>query len=51
MNDIPNTSTQMETLLFPDDTNIYFSHSDINQVQIVRNKKLDSIAMWMKANK
>ena len=31
-------------------TSIYFSHSDVNQVQTVMDKELGSIDTWMKAN-
>ena len=48
IDDLPYARAQ--ALLFAYHTSIYFSHLDINQVQIVMNKELDSIAKWMKAN-
>ena len=50
INDLPYACAQTEGLLFADHNSIYFLRLDINQVQVVMNKKLDSIATWMKTN-
>ena len=51
INDLPNSVNISETLLFADDTSISCSHTDIDHLITVLNKELQSVDVWMKANK
>jgi hypothetical protein len=51
INDITNTSTILDFILFADDTTILYSHKNIKgQINIV-NKELAEVCNWFKANK
>ena len=51
MNDFPNALKLAESFLFADDTSVYYSHSDLKQLEIVLNSELQNIDIWMKSNK
>ena len=53
INDIVNTTSLLELILFADDTTLLFSHQDIaSQNDIINNKlKLQEICNWFQANK
>lgn len=51
INDLPNASSLIEPILFADDTSIFYSHKDLNQLILTLNSELDKISTWMKANK
>ncbi len=40
-----------ETLIFADDTSIFYSHSDPKYLESVMNEELNSFDIWMKCNK
>ena len=37
--------------MFPDDTNIFYSHQNISSLFMTVNNELDKIGKWFKANK
>ena len=51
INDITNTSTLLDFLLFADDTTILYSSSDIVSKIPVINRELSEVSNWFKANK
>ena len=51
INDLPKVLRLTETLLFDDDTSIYYSHSDATHLATVLNNELRNVDSWMKANK
>ena len=51
VNDIINTSTNLEFVLFADDTTISYSHNDIASKFDLINKELQEVNNWFKANK
>ena len=51
MNDISNAYTLTESLIFADDTSIFYSHSDPNYLESVMNEELQMFDVWMKCNK
>ena len=50
VNDLPN-ATQCQTTLFADDTTLYLSNKNLNDLQHEMNKELNKIDLWMKYNK
>ena len=51
MNDIVNTSTVLTYILFADDTNIFYSHTDLNTLVTTLNLELTKLSSWFKCNK
>jgi hypothetical protein len=51
INDLANASKVTESLLFADDTSIFYSHADIDHLVHVLNEELNNIDIWMKCNK
>ena len=51
INDLPNALELAETHLLADDTSIYYSNSDIKQLELVLNSELQKLDGWMKSNK
>ena len=53
VNDLQRALKQATSLLFADDTSIYYSHSnsDIKQLEVTLNSELQSLNIWMKSNK
>ena len=51
INDLPNASELIETLLFADDTSIFYSHSNPNTLESVLNNGLKNIEAWLRCNK
>ena len=51
VNDIVNTTSLLELILFADDTTLLFSHSDIASKENTINNELQEICNWFKANK
>jgi hypothetical protein len=51
MNDICNTSRLLNTILFADDTTVFYSHKDINILCNTLNVELNEVVNWFKANK
>ena len=52
INDLPNVSDIIETILFADDIRrLFYSHSNIQQLNDTLNSELSKFDCWMKANK
>ena len=51
VNDLQRVLRQATSSLFADDTSIYYSHSDIKQLEATLNSELQSLDIWMKSNK
>jgi hypothetical protein len=51
INDISNASNLTESLIFADDTSVFYSHSDPNHLQYVMNNELHNFDLWLKSNK
>ena len=51
INDICNVSTFIDLVLFADDTNMFFSHYDLNTLMSTVNSELNKLALWFHANK
>ena len=50
-NDLPSTLTVSKSILFADDTTIYYSHSNLNTLCTNLNKDLQILNDWFKTNK
>ena len=48
---MPNTLTVSKSILFADDTTIYYSHSNLNTQNTNLNKDLQILNDWFKTNK
>ena len=44
INDLPNTSKLLSFHLFADDTNIYFSRKNLNDIELILNQELHAVA-------
>ena len=51
INDLCNVSEALDFILFADDTNIFFSHNDSNQMMEIVNNELKKLPSWFQANK
>ena len=51
INDLCNVSKALDFILFADDTNIFFSHNDPNQLMEIVNNELKKLSSWFQANK
>ena len=49
--DLPNTSKLLSFHLFADDTNIYCSRQNLNDLELILNQELHAVAEWMKSNR
>jgi hypothetical protein len=52
INDLPNVSDIIETILFPDadDTCLFYSHSNIQQLNDILNNELSKFDCWRRTN-
>ena len=51
VNDLCKASRVLEPIMFADDTNLFFSHSNIKELFNVMNHELNNIQLWFNANK
>ena len=51
VNDLHHSSKILNPIMFADDTNLFYSHSDINILFEKMNKKLTNVSDWFNANK
>ena len=51
INDIVNTSSVLNYVLFADDNNLFASHKNLDTLIIILNKELDKVSNWLKVNK
>lgn len=51
INDLPNNSDILNTIIFADDTNLFHSHHDLNSLINIVNTELEKFSSWFKANR
>ena len=51
VNDLHHASKVVNPIMFRDDTNLFFSHSDINILFEKMNKEMTDVSNWFNANK
>jgi hypothetical protein len=51
INDICNVSQLIDIVLFADDTNIFFSHKELQYVINTLNREMENLSDWFQANK
>ena len=51
VNDIANVSKLLFPILFADDTNVFFSGKNIDQMINIMNDELDRLFLWLNSNK
>ena len=50
-NDLFQTSNTLMEVIFANDTNFFFSHTNINRLFSSLNVELDNVSPWFKSNK
>jgi Txe/YoeB family toxin of Txe-Axe toxin-antitoxin module len=51
INDLPNVSEKIFSVLFADDTNFFIDGKDINKLVSVMNNEINKVINWMRSNK
>ena len=51
VNDLKDVSPVIDPTMFADDTNLFFTHSDIEKLFLTMNQELASISEWYASNK
>src|ERR1043165_6307658 len=51
INDLPNTSSLLQFILFADDSNVFISHNSYENMYQLSNNELKAVSEWFKANK
>ena len=51
VNDLKNASSALDTIMFADDTNLFYTHSNIQKLFSTMNEELASINQWFTSNK
>ena len=51
INDLSNTSKLLSFHFFADDTDIYCSSENLNDLELILNQELNTVAEWMKSNR
>ena len=51
VNDLKDASKRLDCIMFPDDTNFFYSHKNIKGLFYIVNSELEKISQWFKANK
>ena len=51
INDISDVSKVLDVILFADDTNIFFSHNNVNVIEKTFNEELPNLTDWCQPNK
>ena len=51
INDIASSSKLLQFIIFADDTNIFFSHSDLDSLINTVNTELCKIVLWLEVNR
>ena len=47
INDLCNVSKTIELILFADDTNIFYSHKDLDYSTKILNEEIDKLSEWL----
>ena len=51
VNDIANVSTSLLPILFADDTNVFLTRNNIDQMIEIMNGELNNVFLWLNSNK
>ena len=51
INDLPNVSNKLKFILFADDTNVFFSSKDVDDINKTMKSELNMMSIWFKVNK
>ena len=51
INNLSSASKALDFILFADDTNIFFSHSNLESLSLIVNSELNRLTDWFRANK
>ena len=51
VNNLKNVSSALDLNMFPDDTNLFYTHSNIQKLFSTVNEELASINQWFNSNK
>ena len=51
INDLPNISKKLEIFLFADDTNIYYENESLVELELIVNKELRNLYLWLSVNR
>ena len=51
VNDLKNASSVLDPIMFADDTNLFYTHSNIQKLFSTMNEELASINQWFTSNK
>ena len=51
INDLPQVSSQLSTIMFADDTNMFMQHSDLKFLEHTVNMQLEQVVKWLSINK
>ena len=51
INDLPNSSSDLDFILFADDTSTFFEHNGMETLINILNDKLQNVSTWLKAYK
>ena len=51
INDLPNVSSILKTILFEDDTSLFYSDINVHKLNHTLNNELSKFDCWMRANK
>ena len=51
VNDISNSTTSLQYIIFADDTNVFCSNSDFRSLQRILNTELPKLSLWFRSNK
>ena len=51
VNDLKNASSVLDPIMFPDDTNLFYTHSNIQKLLSTMKEELASINQWFNSNK
>ena len=51
INDIAFSSKLLQFIIFADDTNVFFSHSDLDSLVNTVNTELSKIVLWLEVNR
>ena len=51
INDLPNASEKLFSILFVDDTNVFMEHTNLDELSDLLNIELDKLSIWLASNK
>ena len=51
INDLPNVSKKLYSILFADDTSVFLERNNLNSLSTIINEKLNKLSIWLASNK